>query len=100
MPTSGVRVSRPLELLTGDEIYDIHTAALDVLRNVGVAFEDKLALKILDKAGCEVDFKTEVARFPESLVRETTRKAPGSVDQPRLPRVGLYIALSDGHAKR
>ena len=79
MPVSGAKVSRPLELLTNDEIYDIHTAALDVLEDVGVVFEDESALKILHESGCEVDFKTKLVRFPQSLVEEMIKKTPDSI---------------------
>lgn len=70
MPVCRVRVSRPLESLTNDEIYDIHTAAPEGLRDVGVVFGDRIALKNLDESGCELDFKTGIVMFPESLVEE------------------------------
>jgi len=75
----GGKVSRPLELLTKDEIYSIHASALDILDNIGVIFEDKSALVILGESGCEVNSKTGLVRFPEKLVEEVMKKAPSSV---------------------
>lgn len=92
MPLEGVTVSRPLELLTKDEICSIHVSALDILRNVGVIFEDKSALNILSDSGCEVSNSTGLVRFPENLVEEVMKKVPKSVTlSGRLPEYDLKI---------
>jgi trimethylamine--corrinoid protein Co-methyltransferase len=57
----------------------IHSATLKVLRNVGVKFPDKNALDALKAAGADVDYKNEVARFPENLVKDALKHAPHAV---------------------
>jgi len=79
LPLDGIKVPRPLELLTGDEIHSIHVSALDVLGNIGVIFEERSALKILDESGCDVNLETGLVKFPDSLVEETVKKAPRSI---------------------
>jgi trimethylamine--corrinoid protein Co-methyltransferase len=59
-----------------DELDTIHSATLKVLRNVGVKFPDKYALDALKSAGADIDYETEVARFPENTVRDALNRAP------------------------
>ncbi|MEM3453043.1 MAG: trimethylamine methyltransferase family protein [Candidatus Hadarchaeum sp.] len=70
--------SGQLRFLTSDELYEIHMASLEILGQVGVKFLSQKALQILEGAGAQVDFKEEVARIPEYLVKEAIRKAPSS----------------------
>ena len=62
-----------------DELDAIHSATLGVLGKVGVKFPDKGALDALEDAGAVVDRQTEVARFPETVVKEALRRAPHAV---------------------
>ena len=62
-----------------EELDAIHFATLKVLRNVGVKFPDKNALDALQDAGADVDFKNEISRFPESLVKDALKRAPHAV---------------------
>ena len=62
-----------------DELDEIHSATLKVLSNVGVKFPDKSALDALRAAGADVDYKLEVARFPETVVKEALKLAPHAV---------------------
>jgi len=43
-----------------------------------VRFENKRALKIFEKNGCQVDYSNNRVRFPEGLVEECLRKCPSS----------------------
>ena len=62
-----------------DELDAIHSATLKVLGNVGVKFPDKGALDALTAAGASVDYKNEVARFSENLVKDALIRAPNAV---------------------
>jgi len=62
-----------------EELDAIHSATLKVLRNVGVKFPDKSALDALKAAGADVDYKNEVARFPENIVKDALKRAPHAV---------------------
>ncbi len=65
-----------LEVLSRDEIYDIHLATLNVLEETGVRMLDPKALHMLSDAGANVDLKTSLVRIPEHLLKDGIRKAP------------------------
>ncbi len=67
------------EVLTKSGVQRIHYVALDVLEKTGVAVHSEKARKILSAAGCDVDNKSAVVRFPPSLVEECARKNDRSV---------------------
>ena len=69
---------KPLEILTEEQVEEIHRATLDVLRKTGVRHESEWALDFLRKHGCEVDLEDKRVRFPESLVEECLRRCPSS----------------------
>jgi trimethylamine--corrinoid protein Co-methyltransferase len=68
----------PLNILTEEQANALHRAVLDVLRQTGVRFEGELALKDLEKLGCQVDHEEKRVRFPEYLVEEAIRRTPTS----------------------
>ena len=67
-----------LELLSRDEIREIHYASLEILNNTGVKVLSKKALKILDGAGADVDHEKQQAKLPHHLVEEAIRKTPST----------------------
>jgi len=69
---------KPLELLTEEQIEEIHRGTLDVLWVTGIRIEHERALKLCEKNGCKVDYDKMRAHFPPTLVEECLRKAPGS----------------------
>ncbi|MFB0569769.1 MAG: trimethylamine methyltransferase family protein, partial [Nitrososphaeria archaeon] len=92
--TIGGRAIRPLELLTADELDDIHSATLHVLMTVGIEFHDKRSLAVLEEAGAKVDHSSCKATFPEELVMDAVRNAPRSVTL--CGRTGERDATLDG----
>ena len=64
------------EVLSPDEIRQIHAASMDVLANVGVKCDYALARQIFAKAGATVDEATASVRLPEALVMQALKKAP------------------------
>ena len=72
------RKFKPLEILTEEQVRAIHKAVLAVLRETGVRFESKKALRIFEENGCTVDHDQMRVRFPEALVEECIRKCPSS----------------------
>ena len=65
-----------VEVLSKDEIYDIHVASLEVLEYVGATFHSKEALKICDKYGAKVDYEKLNVKIPAYMIEELVRKAP------------------------
>lgn len=74
-----ITVRNKRELLTEEEVRMIRSAALEVLGRTGVAVRSEKAQLMLQKAGCEVDKKSAVVKFPEGLVNECVRKANRAV---------------------
>ena len=54
----------------------IHEQSLKSLRDIGVLIHSASVLQMLQDAGADVDAKTEVAKIPESMVKEALKKAP------------------------
>jgi trimethylamine--corrinoid protein Co-methyltransferase len=77
MSVKSVRVTRPWEPLTKDEIYNVHVASMEILEKVGVMFSDEQALKFFCEGGA--DIQGEVVKIPEHLVKECVKKAPERV---------------------
>jgi trimethylamine--corrinoid protein Co-methyltransferase len=67
-----VRCRRKVLDRTG--VQKIRYAALDILEGTGVAVRSEKAQKMLRDAGCDVDGKSAVVRFPPTLVEEMARK--------------------------
>jgi len=80
-PAAGTEVTTGwgLKTLTRDALDKIHAATLDVLQTTGVSVDCNKALDILKKAGCWVNKKTRVVRFPRHIVTEALAMCPGHV---------------------
>ncbi|TFF99556.1 MAG: hypothetical protein EU541_04610 [Promethearchaeota archaeon] len=72
-----MRLSK-LNVLTKDEIEQIHNATLTLLKNVGIKIDSKGVQETLEEYGAEVDHDTDFVKFPESLVMEMVKKVPKS----------------------
>jgi trimethylamine--corrinoid protein Co-methyltransferase len=66
------------EVLSPEEIKQIHAASMDVLANVGIKVDYPVARQIFAKAGASLDEATQSVRLPEKLVMESIAKAPKS----------------------
>ena len=65
-----------LEILSNEQLYQVHTSSLEILENVGVKVEEPKALQVLADAGARVDSKNRIAKIPSYLVKEGLEKAP------------------------
>jgi trimethylamine--corrinoid protein Co-methyltransferase len=65
-----------LELLSPDDVRQIHEATLDVIESVGVKYHSQKALDILEASGANVDRETTVARIPAELVEKALGTLP------------------------
>ena len=66
------------EVLSPQEIVQIHAASMDVLANVGVKCDYAFARQIFARAGASVDETTGVVRLSEALVMQAISQAPKS----------------------
>ena len=70
------RKLKPMEVLSREQLYDIHMSTLEVLEKMGVKVYSDEALTILEEAGADVDREERVARIPQHLVEEALKKHP------------------------
>lgn len=73
------RCESQLELLTSDQLYEVHLATLEVLEKVGIMILEPTALKVLNESGAYVDFDKRTAKFPQHLIEEAVRSCPRKV---------------------
>ena len=82
-----------VNILGSDELYDIHSATLEVLERTGIVVHEKRALGLLDNAGAIIDLKEETAKIPSHLIQEAVTKTPKSfiwhARNPERARTGL-----------
>ena len=67
-----------LKVLSEEQIYEIHQAALDILWNTGVLVKAPMARDLLRQAGAWVDDETALCRIPAYIVEEALARAPSS----------------------
>ncbi|MCP5103603.1 MAG: hypothetical protein GY950_09505 [bacterium] len=65
-----------LNMLTDDELEDIHLATLEVLEKTGIFVELDQALDLFRNAGADVNRKTKIVKIPPHLVDESIRSTP------------------------
>lgn len=63
-------------VLTSSEVEQIHTQSLDLLERVGIDYKTPEALRILEKAGCTVDYERTWASLPGDLVEWALGQVP------------------------
>ena len=66
-----------LNVMTDDEVHEIHLGTLEVLKDVGIFVESEEALERFGGGGCEVDTKNKVVKFPHWVVEDAINAAPG-----------------------
>ena len=65
-----------LNMFTEEELWEVHLATLDVMKNVGLKVESKEAREIYDGLGCDVNEETHIVKFPAWVVEDAMRVAP------------------------
>ncbi len=68
----------PLEVLSEEQIEQIHEASMQILEDVGLRWLDDEALDLWEKAGAKVDRAARHAWLDRHLVMELVAKAPSS----------------------
>ena len=96
-----------LKVLSSEEINKIYEKCLIFLENKGVQVEHPEALKLLEKAGANVNFNDERVRFSKDIIEAALRSAPrelllaGSETDYDIhithPRENLYISSATGN---
>ncbi|NOX34815.1 MAG: hypothetical protein GXP56_13975 [Deltaproteobacteria bacterium] len=68
-----------LNILTDDELEEIHYGTLEVLNETGVFIEDENALDSFEDGGAVVDRNTRNVKIPPYMVEDAIRSAPPKV---------------------
>jgi trimethylamine--corrinoid protein Co-methyltransferase len=63
-----------IRLFSRAELEAVHWATLDVLERTGVRVYSEKCLRILEEAGCKVDYKKQSALIPSEIVEEALRR--------------------------
>ncbi len=66
-------------VFTDNELNDIHKASLKLLSKTGVMVYSDKVLKLLQNAGCKVDFSEKRVRIPEELVEKCLKTVPSKI---------------------
>ncbi len=69
---------RGYHILRDEGVIEIHNATMELMGDFGVRIFGKEAKEIYEKAGCAVDWETNMVRFPRELVEWAIEQAPGS----------------------
>jgi trimethylamine--corrinoid protein Co-methyltransferase len=67
-----------LNVMTDDEVHEIHLGTLEILKDVGIFVESEEALERFGDAGCDVDKKNKVVKFPHWVVEDAINSAPAT----------------------
>lgn len=65
-----------LRVLSDEDMHRIHSASLDILRDIGMIIYHDLTLRNLEKSGALVDYPQQKVKMPSDLVAECVKKAP------------------------
>ncbi len=68
-----------LNILTDDELEEIHLGTLEILEKTGLFIEDDRALDCFENSGARVDRQTKIVKIPPVLVEDAIRSAPSKV---------------------
>ncbi|MFN2220733.1 MAG: trimethylamine methyltransferase family protein, partial [Anaerolineae bacterium] len=87
-----------LKVLSDEQVYDIHQAALEILWNTGVLVKAPEARALLRKAGAWVDDDTTLCRIPGYIVEEALARAPSSFTvYARNPENNVQVSTRSTH---
>ncbi len=64
------------QLLNKDELYDVHTATLEILDRIGIFLDEPKALETFKQAGADINLKSKIVRIPPYLVDEGVKRIP------------------------
>ena len=92
------KINSKIEILTQDEIEQIHQATLEILSTVGVRLPQERVLTMLEERGAMVNRETGIAKLPKSLVVQALQETRPTHDESALPPYhGLNYKVGPGN---
>jgi trimethylamine--corrinoid protein Co-methyltransferase len=93
-----MRFQPELKVLTDEQVYSIHQAALEILWNTGILVKAPAARVLLRQAGAVVDDQTMRCRIPGYIIEEALRRAPSSFTVfARNPKYDVHVSTRTLH---
>jgi trimethylamine--corrinoid protein Co-methyltransferase len=87
-----------LKVLSEQQIYDIHQAALKILWEAGILVKASEARALLRQAGAVVDDETMLCRIPGFIIEEALKRAPSSFTvYARNPKYNVNVSTTALH---
>lgn len=87
-----LRTNFRLRTTSDEQLNQIQQATLEILELVGVRFPSEKALRVLDDHGAQVDWQTQIVRFPPDLVHRALASVPRYFDLGgRFPELDLHL---------
>jgi trimethylamine---corrinoid protein Co-methyltransferase len=68
----------PLEVISPEQLLQLHEASMKILEEIGIDFMDTEALSIWEKAGAKVDHAKQHVWFDRNLILEAVSHAPAT----------------------
>ena len=72
--------NRIMQMLTEDEIREVHTTSLAVLEQIGISTNSSRIREILTRNGAELKRETGNLTIPSSLVMDALKTAPRTIN--------------------
>jgi trimethylamine--corrinoid protein Co-methyltransferase len=92
------KINSKIEILTQNEIEQIHHGTLEVLETVGVRLPQSKVLDMLEARGATVDQETGIAKLPKALVNQALQETRPTEDKKALPPYhGLNYRVGPGN---
>lgn len=87
-----------MRVLSDEQVYDIHNAALQILWQTGVLVKSEEARRLLAAAGARVDEETMTCHIPAYVVEEALKRAPSSFTvYARNPNNNVHVSTKALH---
>ena len=87
-----------LQVLSPQDVQQVHQASLDLIETTGVRFPSERALDILQAHGASIDRERHIARIPGHVVEEALSRAPAEYTLCARQDPALDLPLDGRHA--
>ena len=83
-------------VLTNEQVLRTHEGSLEILEQVGILVRNEKAKSRFAKHGCDVDFDTEIVKFPTNITEHYRKLVPASftLHAPNAGLKGLVAGVS------
>lgn len=85
----------PLEVITAEQIEQLHDASMHILEQIGISFMDAESLDLWEQAGARVDHQRQHVWFDRDQILELVAKAPSQFTwRARNPEHDMFVGAN------